>query len=418
MSKKMSSKSIGYLAVIVIVVIIVGGLGVYLFVLSPGSQSNVIKIGASVSLTGPLETEGTGVYNGIVLAIKDINNNGGVMVNGHRYNFSLDYINDQSVAANAKANIGTLLDSNHDQFLIGPYGSSNVLSVAPVVDAHKIPMVQAGGASDSIYTQGYQYMFGLYRLASTYTQPIFQWLNDTGKISDIHSVGVLVENEPFSLSVWTGAQKFLGNVGFSGVNSSSIHSYYHATNDLTTLDNQMQTLKSLGGANMILAIGHYADAKEVVQQIASLGLKPNIVFGTVGVDEPTFVTSLGAAGNNTLGFSQWVPNIPVSQAPGITTFTTEYNNTYGAIPSYHGAGGYAAVQVLKDAIEKANSLDPLSVRNALAALNVSTIWGNVQFTPTGYITGSGFMIQVQNTQIQTVYPPAYETSTVRYPFTS
>lgn len=410
----MSSINKGYLAVIVIVVLLVAGLGAFLFFTNTSSQGNTIKIGASVSLSGSLVTEGTDVYYGIKLAIQDINNNGGVVVNGHHYNFTLDKLDDASVAATAKSNVQTLINSKGDQFIIGPYGSGNVLAVAPVVEQYKVPMVQAGGSSDSIYTQGYQYTFGLYRLASTYSEPIFTWLNSTNNIQNIKSVAVFVQNEAFSLSVWNGTQKFLKADGFSVGNSTAVHVYMHS--DLPTIDNQMQALKSAGGADMVLAIGHYDDAKEVVSQIHALGLKPKVVFGTVGIDEPTFVTDLGASGNNTLGFSQWVPNIPESQAPGITAFVTEYTSTYGVAPSYHGAGGYAAVQTLKAAIESANSLNRGKVRDALASLSTNNIWGHVQFTPAGYITGSGFMIQVQGNQIQTVAPSAYATSSVIYPF--
>ncbi len=411
----MSSMNKGYIAVIVVVVIVVAGLGAFLFFTNT-SSGNEIVIGASVSLTGSLNVEGTGVSNGMTLAVKNINNAGGVLINGTYYKIKLITINDESSKNQAATNYNTLIQSDHAQFLIGPYGSSNVLSVAPVVEQAKIPMVQAGGSSDSIYTAGYQYTFGLYRLASTYSEPIFTYLNATTHIKDIHKVAVFVQNEAFSLSVSNGTQTFLTADHFVvGTNATY---YLHATNDLQTVDTQMKALANAGGADMILAIGHYADAKEVVQDVSSNNLKPKVVFGTVGVDEPTFVTDLGTAGNNTLGFSQWVPSIPESSAPGITNFVSQYNTTYGSMPSYHGAGGYAAVQTLVHAIESSNSLNPQKVRAALAATDFDCIWGHVQFTSTGYITGAGFMIQVQNNKIQTVAPDTYATSTVTYPFKS
>lgn len=409
----MSSINKGYLAVIVIVVIVIAGLGAFLFFTNTGN-SNEIIIGESASLSGGLSIEGTGVSRGAKLAVNDINAAGGVTVGGKTYKLKLITIDDGSDKSQAATNYNTLIQSDHAQFLIGPYGSSNVLSVAPVVEQAKIPMVQAGGSSDSIYTKGYTYTFGLYRLASTYSEPIYSYLNTTDHIKDIHNVAVFVQNDAFSLSVSNGTENFLKADGFvTGTNATF---YLHATNSLTTVDNQMKTLANAGGADMILAIGHYADAKQVVQDVASNNLKPRVVFGTVGVDEPTFVTDLGSAGNNTLGFSQWVPNIPESKAPGITDFVTNYNGNYSAQPSYHGAGGYAAVQVLVKAIQQANSLNPQTVRDALANINVNTIWGNVQFTSKGYITGQGFMIQVQNGKIQTVAPKEYATANVTYPF--
>ena len=413
----MSSMNKGYLAVIVVVVIVVAGLGAFLFFTNTGSSGNTILIGASVSLSGSLSTEGTGVYRGMKLAVDDINANGGVNVNGTTYKLKLKTIDDGSDKAQAATNVQNLISNNHVQFLIGPYGSSNVLSVAPVVEAAKIPMVQAGGSSDSIYAKNYTYTFGLYRLASTYSEPIFTWLNDTNRLSNITSVAVFVQNDAFSLSVSNGTQAFLTADGFvTGTNATF---YTHA--DLQTIDSQMTTLKSKGGADMILAIGHYDDAKQVVTDIASNGLKPKIVYGTVGIDEPTFVTDLGASGNNTLGFSQWVPNIPEAEAPGIGTFVTEFNNTYHIAPSYHSAGGYAAVQTLVTAIQNAKTLNAQAVRDALASINTKNIWGQVQFTSKGYITGAGFMIQVQNNKIVTVAPKAYASTypdSVSYPFTS
>lgn len=414
----MSSVNKGYLAVIVIVVIVIAGLGAFLYFnnnTATPEKTGTIIIGASVSTTGSLSVEGTGVSYGIHLAVNDINAAGGFMVNGVKYNITLRTLNDQSDKSIAASNYKTLL-ANGAQFLIGPYGSSNVLSVAPVVEAAGIPMVQAGGSSDSIFTQGYKYTFGLYRLASTYSEPVFSYLNSSKNVANIKSIAVFVQNEPFSVSVFNGTQRFMAAIGFTGSNSTSLHTYFHASNDLTTIDSQMTALKNAGGADLILSVGHYADAKQVVQDIHADGLSPKVVFGTVGVDEPTFVTDLGTAATNTLGFSQWVPNIPNSSAPGITNFVSEYNSTYKEMPSYHGAGGYAAVQTLITAIENANSLDPAKVRDALANINTNNIWGHVQFTPTGYITGSGFMVQVQNGAIVTVAPTEYATKSVVYPF--
>ena len=261
----------GYIAIGVVVVIVLGGLLAFLYFTQPLPTGTII-IGASVSQTGSLSVEGTGVYNGISLAVHDINAAGGFVAGGVRYNITFYHIDDASNKNTAATNYGTLINQDHAMFLIGPYGSSNVLSTAPVAEQYKIPMVQAGGSSDSIYTQGYTYTFGLYRLASTYSEPIFTYLNTSSHISDIHSVAVLVQNEPFSLSVYAGAQNFLSADGFANQTlTNGYKTYLHATGDLTTLDSQMTALKSAGGADMILAIGHYADAKEVVQDIASNG---------------------------------------------------------------------------------------------------------------------------------------------------
>ena len=80
----MSSMNKGYLAVIVVAIIVIAGLGAFLFFNNTPSTNTgttgTIIIGASVSLTGSLSVEGTGVSQGITLAVKDINAAGGLDV--------------------------------------------------------------------------------------------------------------------------------------------------------------------------------------------------------------------------------------------------------------------------------------------------------------------------------------------------
>ena len=370
-----------------------------------------IKLGATVSLTGKYSTEGQRLLNGYLMAVKDINDNGGVVVGGKRYNFTLIYYDDGSDKTQAAQLYSKLIDQDHVDLLLGPYSSSIVLSVAPVAEEKGIPMIQAGGASDSIYQQGFTYIFGLYRVASTYTQPLFKWLNDSGHINDVSTVAVFLELSAFPESVFKGAKKYIENAGLSLVGV-----YNHTSGQLTDIPSQVDTLRASGGADIILAIGHYADSKAVVDAIYTKGLRPKIIYGTVGVPEPKFVEELGDKAEYVMGFAQWVTNLPESQAPGITDFVTRYNQTYGEMPAYHAAGAYAAVQVAKAAIEAAGTFtNHTAVRDALKALDIKTIWGEVKFTETGVIGGTGYMVQIINGNIETVFPVAYQTHEPVFP---
>jgi branched-chain amino acid transport system substrate-binding protein len=57
----------------------------------------------------------------------------------------------------------------------------------------------------------------------------------------------------------------------------------------------------------------------------------------------------------------------------------------------------------KFAIEKANSLDPKKVRDALASLDVETLYGRVKFDETGQIAMSQVLIQIQDGKVVPVY---------------
>ena len=401
----------GYIAVIVIVVLVLAGVGYMMMTSQQPGVAGTIKLGATVSLSGKYSAEGQRVLNGYKLAIKDINAHGGVVINGKHYNLTLVYYDDASDKTQAAQLYDQLITQDQVNILLGPYSSSIVLSVAPVAEQYKIPLIQAGGASDKIYQQNFTYIFGLYRVASTYTMPLFKWLNESDHINDVSTVAVFLEDSAFPNAVYAGAEKYIQNAGLT-----EKAFYKYTSGDLDSIATSMDDLRSKGGADIILAIGHYADAKKVVDEIYAKGLQPKIIYGTVGVPEPLFVSELGDKANYVMGFAQWVTNLPASVAPGITTFIQEYNQTYGEMPAYHAAGGYAAVQVVKAAVEAAGTFtNGTAIRDALRSLSVDTIWGHVEFTETGVIGGTGYMVQILNGEIETVYPSAYATANIVFP---
>ena len=50
--------------------------------------------------------------------------------------------------------------------MLGPYSSGLTKAIAPVTEKYGVPMVEANGASRSLFTKGYKYLFCL-----LYTSP-------------------------------------------------------------------------------------------------------------------------------------------------------------------------------------------------------------------------------------------------------
>jgi branched-chain amino acid transport system substrate-binding protein len=67
------------------------------------------------------------------------------------------------------------------------------------------------------------------------------------------------------------------------------------------------------------------------------------------------------------------------------------------------ASGAADVLAFKFAIEKAGSLDPKKVRDALALLDVETLYGRLKFEPTGQIALSQVLVQIQDGKLVPIY---------------
>jgi branched-chain amino acid transport system substrate-binding protein len=85
-------------------------------------------------------------------------------------------------------------------------------------------------------------------------------------------------------------------------------------------------------------------------------------------------------------------------------------------PPYQAAESAAAVLVYADAFARAGSFDTKAVRDALAATDMQTFYGNVKFDDTGKnIAKPMVLYQVQKGEFRVVAPSKWASSEVVYP---
>lgn len=102
-------------------------------------------------------------------------------------------------------------------------------------------------------------------------------------------------------------------------------------------------------------------------------------------DSADVIGKFGAASEYTLCASQLAPTLSYrddvfgSAADFAATFEAEY----GYAPPYQAAESAAAVLVFADAFERAGGFDKDAVRDALAATEMQTFYGNIRFDETG-----------------------------------
>ena len=94
------------------------------------------------------------------------------------------------------------------EFMLGPYSTTMTKAVAPVTEKYKVPMVEAEGASRSLFTQGYKYMFAVLSTSEYYLAPVLDLIAERTKAgykapSDLR-IGMAFENDGFSLDVRAG----------------------------------------------------------------------------------------------------------------------------------------------------------------------------------------------------------------------
>src|SRR3546814_13113324 len=77
-------------------------------------------------------------------------------------------------------------------------------------------------------------------------------------------------------------------------------------------------------------------------------------------------------------------------------FAAAYKAKYDYAPDYHAASGVADVETIVKAIEKADSLDPKKVRNAIAASNFKSLYGTIALGKNGQISLDQPVVQDQD----------------------
>jgi branched-chain amino acid transport system substrate-binding protein len=99
-----------------------------------------------------------------------------------------------------------------------------------------------------------------------------------------------------------------------------------------------------------------------------------------------------------------------------TNYEQLYVQEFNHEPAYQSADASAAGIAFQYAIEKAGSIDPMKVRDALASLDVTTFYGEIRFDSTGAnVYKPMAAIQIQNGKIVTVYPADIANAPLTYP---
>jgi branched-chain amino acid transport system substrate-binding protein len=134
------------------------------------TESGVLTIGASVSLTGATAKEGGYTKEGYEVCQKVINDKGGIVAGNKAYKLDIKYQDDTS-----KADVSAqLVDKYNDdgiKLILGPYGSGPTEAVAAVIEQNGQVMADSAGADDKIFAKGFKRSFAVLSTPSTNWPP-------------------------------------------------------------------------------------------------------------------------------------------------------------------------------------------------------------------------------------------------------
>jgi branched-chain amino acid transport system substrate-binding protein len=348
--------------------------------MSPMAIADTIKLGAAVSLSGKYSTAGNHTQKGYDLGIKYVNSLGGVVVDGKSYNLEVVYYDDESTPARGASLAERLILRDKVNFMLGPYSSGLTKAIAPVTEEHGVPMVEANGASRSLFNQGYKYMFAVLSTSEQYLQEaVNQIAIKAGKPASEITVALAIENDPFSQDIRAGVLDDVNRHGMKVVIDDKL------PRDLSDMTSTLVKVKALK-PDLLVVSGHSKGAALAVRQMNDLGASVNMLAMTHCESAKLHDTEkFGTLPNHALCAAQWSPSVSSTGAVfgSAKNYSTIFEDTYGYVPPYQAAESTAAVIVMADAITRANSFDKDAVRDALAATDLSTFYGQIKFSEAG-----------------------------------
>src|SRR6185436_2263550 len=105
-------------------------------------EGDTVVLGAAVSLTGKYSVNGKNTKDGYDLAVKRINEMGGVKVGGKSYKLRVVYYDDESTPARGAQLAERLIGQDGVKFLLGAYSSGLTKAIAPVTEKYRVPHVE------------------------------------------------------------------------------------------------------------------------------------------------------------------------------------------------------------------------------------------------------------------------------------
>jgi branched-chain amino acid transport system substrate-binding protein len=378
---------------------------------APQADPPTIVFGSAVSLTGTLAREGQLTKEGYDLWAAYVNDHGGIPVGKTRYKVAIKYYDDESQPETAADLASRLIDQDHVNFLLGPYGTGTTFTVAQIAERKKIPMVQGNGAAERLFNSGFTYSFGVLTPGKQYLTGIIDLV--LAQHPAPKTVAVTYAGDAFSQDVAAAAVDYAQAHGLKVVYDEK---YPPAATDVSSIVSAVRA----ANPDLILNAGHLEDALLINKTLHELNVEAKAYGYSVGPDTPDFITALGKEANDVLGGSQWSISVKYRGVAGFYQTPAEYSAAFQAMfhrpADYHNADGTAACLAFQYALAKAGTLDPQKVRDALASLDVMTFYGPIVFDKRGVnMTKPMIVQQIQHGHLVTVWPASVANAKVIYP---
>ena len=369
-----------------------------------GGDSKDIKIGVLLPLTGALAKIGENNKNGYELAVKEINEKGGIKALGGA-KLKLVYGDSQGKPDVGVSETERLIQNEKVALVTGAFQSNVTIPTTQVAERLQTVYLNPVAIADSITNRGFKYTFQINAKASWFARDQVNFLDYVAKVTNKkpQKVALLYENTDFGQSTAAGQKKYLAEKGYDIVADVS---YPAGAADLTT---ELSKIK-VANPDVVLQVSYIADAILIAKTKDRLGIKVPFVDSAGGSADPAFIQSVKELANGWFTINQFNKDLP-----GAKELNDKFKAAYGTDMNGHAALDYQAMFVLKEVLEKQASVDKEAIRKGLSEIQMGAgpslimPYEKLIFDSTGQASSSLIITQIQNGEHVTVWPEKFAT---------
>ncbi len=330
-------------------------------------DATTVKIGGIGPLTGAYANYGLSEKNGAELAVKEINEAGGIA--GKQ--IELSYQDSQGESESAVNAYGKLMDWGMEVSLGCVLSGENASVVAAARDDDVLLITPSGSADKCI--DGNDKAFRVCFYDSYQGAAAAQYIKDNNMVD---TVGILYQSDnDYSVGLYNA---FVAKCGELGITIAETQTFTSSTN--TDFSTQVSALVS-SGVKLVFIPLYAEEASTFLTQAHGKFADDVYFFGADGLDgilgKVEQDTSLA---NNVLMLTPFAADNP---AENVQSFVKKYQEAYGATPDQFAADAYDAIYAIKAAVEKAGSTSGAALASALTSLTVEGVTGVMTWTADG-----------------------------------
>lgn len=401
-------------------------------IIFPGNRAMAEK---PIVIGAPLSTAfvyGWGAEKGIKLAVEEINAAGGVNVGGKKRAFKVEVIDTRDLEPGVPVSEALMavekliLEKNADFLLGGPVRSEAALAAMSLLSKYKKVSILSTGVLTPKYHalvakeyDKYKYCFRIHGEAKQLVGEMLAGFGELKQKYGMNKIFVMVQD----VSHARGAGKIISNVAVKkGFDVKGMEIFPTGTTDFS-----MGLLKvKKTGAEILNIWMDMPESSILLKQWYEMKI-PVLPFGSTlaAAEQPGFWKATEGKGEYTLCNVVNAGNAPSDATPWTMKFYNAYTKKWNIEPEGLGcSSSYMAVYVLRDAIERAGTLDSDKVISELEKTDVMGVYGRLRFDPKSHqvIPASdpkqgavGSILQWQAGKRVVVYPKSIAKGEIKLP---